>query len=157
MLVFRKGNQVEIRILQAGEEDLLARVAPEVFDDEIHRERAREFVRDPRHHLVVAVDEGVIVGFVSAVHYVHPDKPTPELWLNEVGVAPTHQGRRLGRMMMDAALDLGRRLGCAQAWVLTERTNTAAMRLYASAGGEEFESETVMFTFYLQEGDSDED
>jgi hypothetical protein len=27
-----------------------------------------------------------VVGFASAVHYVHPDK-APELWINEVGVA----------------------------------------------------------------------
>ena len=31
------------------------------------------------------MDEEQIVGFASAVHYVHPDKP-PELWINEMGV-----------------------------------------------------------------------
>ena len=55
-----------------------------------------EFLADSRHHLAVAVDEGRVVGMASAVHYVHPDKP-PELWINEVGVAPTHRGLGIGR------------------------------------------------------------
>ncbi|MDX2034795.1 MAG: GNAT family N-acetyltransferase [Blastocatellia bacterium] len=148
---------MEIKILTAEDAEFIERVAPDVFDNELDAARAREFIRDPRHHLVVAVDEGAIVGFVSAVHYVHPDKPVPELWLNEVGVASTHQRRGLGRAMIDAALEHGRRLGCRQAWVLTERTNAAAMGLYASTGGEEFASETVMFTYHLQEGDDDDD
>jgi len=50
---------------------------------------ARTSFDDPRHHLVVAV-EHVVVGFCSAVDYIQPDKP-PELWINEVGVAPTPQ------------------------------------------------------------------
>ena len=75
---------------------------------------------------------GSIVGFVSAVHYVHPDKPQPELWINEVGVADGYRGQGIGGALMRATLDVGRRLGCAEAWVLTERSNEAAMRLYAS-------------------------
>lgn len=46
-----------------------------------------EFLRDPRHHIAVAIEDGVVVGIASGVHYLHPDKP-PELFVNEVGVAP---------------------------------------------------------------------
>ena len=66
---------VEIRMLRAGDEPLLERASPDAFDDPIDARRAAEFLADPRHHLAAAVDEGRIVGFVSAVHYVHPDKP----------------------------------------------------------------------------------
>jgi ribosomal protein S18 acetylase RimI-like enzyme len=144
---------IEIRVLGPRDEGVLGRVGADVFDDPIHLERAREFLEDPRHHLVVAVEGGVVVGFVSAVHYVHPDKPRPELWINEVGVAETHRGRGAGKAMLRAALEVGRRAGCLEAWVLTNRSNTAAMRLYAGSGGEEGEPDGVMFTFYLDESD----
>lgn len=39
----------------------------------------------------------------------------------------------------------------AEAWVLTERTNLPAMRLYTALGGEETPDEAVMFTFYLDQ------
>ncbi|HZS04712.1 MAG TPA: GNAT family N-acetyltransferase [Blastocatellia bacterium] len=140
---------VEIRILGRDDESVLGNVGPDVFDDPVHAERAREFLSDPRHHLVVAIESGVVVGFVSAVHYVHPDKPHPELWINEVGVAATHRGRGVGKAMLQSVLEVGRRIGCGEAWVLTERSNAAAMRLYASGGGTEGAPDGVMFTFYL--------
>ena len=139
----------EIRPLGADEAELLERVAADVFDDPIVRARAREFLADPHHHLVVAIEGDVVVGMVSAVDYLHPDKADPELWINEVGVASSHRGQGLGQALLEATLALGRELGCRVAWVATERSNTPAMRLYAAAGGAEEPQETVLFTFRL--------
>jgi aminoglycoside 6'-N-acetyltransferase I len=140
---------IEIKILGPQDAGTLAKIAPDVFDDPIDVGRAREFLADPRHHLVVAVDDGLVVGFVSAVHYVHPDKPHPELWINEVGVAETHRRRGLGTRLLHSVLAVARGLGCAEAWVLTDRANTPAMRLYTAAGSTEAPSDHVMFTFRL--------
>ena len=141
-----------IRLLGPGDASVLDNVAPDVFDDPIDRERADEFLADPRHHLVVAVADGQVVGFVSAVHYVHSDK-APQLWINEVGVAPPYQGQGIGRRLMDRLLDCGRELGCREAWVGTERSNTAARRLYAAAGGVEEPGDGVGFVIDLGEAE----
>ena len=137
---------IEVRILGADDGAVLARVAPEVFDNPVDARWSAEFLADARHHLAIAIDDGTVVGMASAVHYVHPDKP-PELWINEVGVAPTHQGRGIAKRLLQALFARGRELGCAEAWVLTESENTAARRLYAAAGGEE--SAAVMVSFHL--------
>lgn len=137
---------MQIRILGHGDETMLAHVAPDLFDNEIDLERSIEFLNDPRHHLVVAIDDGLVVGFISAVDYVHPDKQR-ELWINEVSVAETHRRRGISKAMLDATLSLGRKLLCEEAWVLTEKSNTAAMALYESAGGTE--SAAVMFNYRL--------
>jgi aminoglycoside 6'-N-acetyltransferase I len=137
-----------VRMLQANEEGLLAHAAPEVFDYAVRPQRAREFLADPRHHIAVALEDDVIVGFVSAVHYVHPDKST-ELWINEVGVAPSHRKRGLAKKMMQTMLEHGRALGCEVAWVLTDTDNAAARALYASVGGEELSQNTVHVEFTL--------
>ena len=50
---------------------------------------------------------------------------------------------------MRETLAVGRRLGCAEAWVLTNRSNEAAMRLYASSSREAAPQDAVMFTFHL--------
>jgi ribosomal protein S18 acetylase RimI-like enzyme len=145
---------IEIKVLGPQDTGVLADLAPDVFDDTIDVGRANEFLADPRHHLVVAVENGQVVGFVSAVHYLHPDKPRPELWINEVGVAATHQRRGLGTRLLHSVLAVARGLGCAEAWVLTDRANTAAMRLYTAAGSTEAPSDHVMFTFRLHGGAS---
>jgi ribosomal protein S18 acetylase RimI-like enzyme len=70
----------------------------------------------------------------SALHYVHPDK-APQLWINEVGVAPSHQRRGVARRLMEAMLAHGRALGCTEAWLGTEEDNLPARRLYEATGG----------------------
>jgi ribosomal protein S18 acetylase RimI-like enzyme len=127
---------IDVRILGPRDEAAFARVAEDVFDNAVDPALAREFLADPRHHIAVATDDGVVVGFASGVHYVHPDKPA-ELWVNEVGVAPSHQRRGLGRAAMAALLAHGGSLGCVTAWVLTDRDNEAARALYAKVGGVE--------------------
>ena len=144
----------QIRVLGADDEAVLANVAPEVFDNPIDPGLTREFLADPRHHIAVAVDDGLVVGFASGVHYVHPDKPS-ELWINEVGVASSHHRRGLGRQVVDALLNVGRAHRCHSAWVLTDRTNTAAPALYRSAGGVEgaggLSAQMVGFDFDLMD------
>jgi aminoglycoside 6'-N-acetyltransferase I len=144
-------STVTIRLLGPDDGAALDRVAPDVFDHDIDPRLAAEFLADPRHHLAVALAEApagpTVVGMASAVHYVHPDKP-PELWVNEVGVAPGWQRQGLGRRLLQALFDRAAALGCREAWVLTERDNAAARRLYAAAGGEEAEG-VVMATFRL--------
>ena len=80
------GN-VAIRRIGPDDAAVLDRVADDVFDYPIDPRWTAEFLADRRHHLAVALDGDLVVGMASAVHYVHPDKP-PELWINEVGVAP---------------------------------------------------------------------
>jgi len=143
----------DIRILKSGDEAILNNIAPDVFDNALQPALVAEFLRDERHHLAVAIEDGQVVGFASGVHYVHPDKQ-PELWINEVGVAPSHHRRGIGKTIIGALLQHAKSLGCKEAWVLTERANRAAMRLYASAGGEEAQSDQVMFTFVLDHTDS---
>src|ERR671913_488616 len=93
---FAKTRMLETRILDSRDQAVLANVAPGVFDNAIDPRLVDEFLSDPRHHLAVAIDGGRVVGFASGVHYIHPDKPA-ELWINEVGVSPDHQGRGVGK------------------------------------------------------------
>lgn len=134
---------IVVRILGPGDDRVLDRVAPGVFDAAVDARLAAEFLADPRHHLAVALDGTTVVGMASAVHYVHPDKPT-ELWVNEVGVAESHWRRGIGRRLMQALLERGRELGCGQAWVATDEANLAARGLYSSVGG--VPEEAIIFT-----------
>lgn len=145
---------LQIRVLRSGDESVLAGLAHGVFDDPIHWPAARTFLEDPRHHLAVATEGDVVVGFASGVHYVHPDKPQPEFWINEVGVAPSHRGRGVGKALLTALLAVAQGEDCAEAWVLTERDNHPAMRLYRSLATEEAAAESVLFTFKLNTGPS---
>jgi ribosomal protein S18 acetylase RimI-like enzyme len=123
-----------IEILGPGDDHILQNVATNVFDNPINAAWTKEFLEDFRHHIAVAIDEKLVVGFASAVHYIHPDKPA-ELWINEVAVAPTHRGLGLGKAIIRALFEVGKVHNCVTAWVLTNRDNAEAMALYSSMGG----------------------
>jgi aminoglycoside 6'-N-acetyltransferase I len=124
---------IDLRLLGPDDDAVLHRVADGVFDLPVQPDLTREFLADRRHHMIVALDDGVVVGMISAVDYVHPDKAR-QLWINEVGVAPSHQRRGIGRRMLDAMLEHGRSLRCTEAWLGTEDDNVPARALYESAG-----------------------
>jgi len=148
--VTEEAAAVDVRLLAPGEEHLLERVAEGVFDRAVDPILAREFLEDPRHHLVVAIEDGTVVGMASGLHYVHPDKP-PELWIDEIAVAPGHRDRGLGRRLLERLFARGRELGCRSAWTLTTRDNLGAVHLFESAGGAGAVSEPLMFEFELDD------
>lgn len=139
----------EIKLLGPADYHYLDNVAEDVFDDPIIEISSREFLSDPRHRLMVALDDDLVVGFVSAVVYLHPDKSRPELWINEIGVAPTRQRQGIGKALLRVMLEHARQSGCTEAWVLTERDNMPAMVVCKSAGGVESSGDPTMFTFKL--------
>jgi GNAT superfamily N-acetyltransferase len=135
----------DIRLLGRRDAHLLERVATGVFDRPLQAQWSAEFLADPRHHLAVAIADGVVVGMASAVHYVHPDK-APQLWINEVGVSPSNQGQGIGQLLVDRLVQLGEELGCTEAWVLTDRANAAARLLYERAGAVTPPADCIMYT-----------
>lgn len=118
---------VEIRILDPGEAYVRTHVAAEVFDDEPDPRLTEEFLADPRHHLAVAIERNLVVGFASALP------------------------RGVGSTILRALFRHAERIGCREAWVLTTRSNAAAIRLYQSMGGSEAgDDPPVMFSFPLR-------
>ena len=88
-----------------------------------------------------------MIGFASAVHYIHPDKPA-ELWINEIGVADPFRRRGIGQQLMEALFEVGRDCGCSEAWVLAEASDSGARLFYSSLDGEQTPS--IMYSFGLQ-------
>ena len=121
-----------VRVLEDGDQSVLERVAPKVFDHDVDPKLAEAFLRDPRHHVIGAIADDCLVGFVSAVDYWHPDKPR-ELWINEVGVTPDWRRGRRNRLL-EETLEHARALGCREAWVLTEPDMSPRSPSTASSG-----------------------
>ena len=139
-------TEPEILLVTAANAAVLQHVALDVFDGPVDERWVAEFMADARHHLLVAVEDDVVVGMVSAVHYVHPNK-APQLWIKELGDAPSHQGRGSGLALLSRMLAHGRSLSCTEAWVGTEVENVAARSLYERAGGEA--GMFVLYSFQL--------
>jgi aminoglycoside 6'-N-acetyltransferase I len=118
-----------LKRLSAGDESVFARIAPDVFDEPVDAARLHAYLRASGHIMVVALEDGVIVGQCAGVIHRHPDKST-ELYVDEVGTASTHRRQGIARAMLEALFAWGRELGCVEAWLGTELDNDAANALY---------------------------
>jgi ribosomal protein S18 acetylase RimI-like enzyme len=139
---------VAVRMLADGDQALLGRAAPGVFDNAVDPALADAFLKDAHHHIAAAIDGAQLVGFVSGVDYWHPDKPR-ELFINEVSVARDHRRRGVGLRLMRAMLDHARALGCRSAWVMTDGGNLAANGLYRRTGDAARDAGPVMYEYDL--------
>ena len=125
---------VELQRVTIDDVDLFDRVAEDVFDGPIVPERLRHYLAEPGHVMILAIEDGVVVGQCAAVIHRHPDKVT-ELYIDELGTAPSHQRQGIGRTMIDAMFEWGRELGCKESWLGTELDNIAANALYRAIDG----------------------
>jgi ribosomal protein S18 acetylase RimI-like enzyme len=120
---------ITLKRLVPGDEALFDAIAPDVFDEPIHPERMRAYLREPGHLMLLALEGDLVVGQCAAVLHRHPDKPI-ELYVDEVGTASTHLRQGIATAMMDEMFAWGQELGCTEAWLGTELDNDAANALY---------------------------
>ena len=97
--------------MAAGDEAVFGRIGSEVFDEAVRPELIAAYLRAPGHRLVLALEDGVVVGQCAAVVHFHPDKPD-ELYVDEVGTARAHRRQGIARGMMEEMFAWGREVGC---------------------------------------------
>jgi aminoglycoside 6'-N-acetyltransferase I len=143
-------DEIEIRLLGPDDAPLLGNVAEEVFDDPVDPARVAAYLAEPGHHMFVALHQGVVVAQAAAVVHRHPDKPT-ELYVDEVGVAPTCRRQGIARRMLEAMFKHAKAIGCEEAWVGTEPDNLPARGLYEQrrTSGDPAAEPFVMYVFRL--------
>ena len=134
-----------LKRLSSGDDELLAHVAPEVFDEPVEPDRLAAYLDTAGHLMVLALEGDLVVGQCAGVIHRHPDKPT-ELYVDEVGTASTHRRQGIARAMLGELFRWGRELGCDEAWLGTALDNEAANALYR--GYRPLEDEAIQYYLF---------
>jgi ribosomal protein S18 acetylase RimI-like enzyme len=132
--------------MTSADADTIA-AAENLFDDVVRPEWVERFLRQPNHHMCLAVVDGVAVGFVSGVEITHPDKGT-EMLLYELGVDEAYRHHGIGRALTDALRELAHSRACTGMWVPVDHDNEPALATYRSAAPDE-EARTVIIWWAL--------
>jgi ribosomal-protein-alanine N-acetyltransferase len=119
------------------------KAAENLFDDPVDVDAARRFLSGDENVLLIAYEDGSPAGFVSGTQLSHPDKATPEMFLNELGVDEAFRGRGIGKALVAELWRLAQARGCRGMWVLTDDDNAAANKVYSAAGGSRLGAEIM--------------
>ncbi len=123
-----------VRIQHAGPADAqLVHQAAALFDAAPRDDAIDRFLRSEDHHLLLALDAGNAIGFVSGVELTHPDKGV-EMFLYEIAVAEDARRQGVGTALVEALAAVARARRCRGMWVLTDDDNAAAVTTYRRAG-----------------------
>lgn len=140
-------GDIDIHLCAPGDESLFGRIADEVFDDPVEPRKLAHYLTLPGHHLFIAIEKGIIIGQLTALSYQHPEKRPGDLYIDEVGVAASARRRGIATKLMQAAFELGRELGCRDAWLGTEVENAEARAFYERLGQQA--DEVMFYSFRL--------
>ncbi len=120
-----------IHLITRANTGLLARIADDVFDEAIQHDLLAAYVSDPRHAMMIAEEDGLVIGQIRGNIHMQPDR-APDLYIDNLGTAPSHQRRGIATDLMKAMLAWGEAQGCTYAWVATETDNAQANGFYAA-------------------------
>lgn len=130
------GNPITIRSLGPEDAHVLDRVRPGTFDNAPDPTRVWSFLATRVNELVVALDRGEVVGFVTGTVMMRPDKPTV-MYIDEVSVHEDYRRQGIARRMMARIRERAQDRGCEGLWLASEGDNEAALGLYRALGANE--------------------
>jgi ribosomal protein S18 acetylase RimI-like enzyme len=111
---------------------LFQNIAADLFATPPDLDRVAASLAADGHLTLIAADDELIVGRCSAIVHFHIDR-APDLYVDELAVAPSYRRRGIGRRLLQSMLALGRQEGCVEAWLGTAPDNAAANALYRGA------------------------
>ena len=105
------------------------------------------FLGNPANYLLVAEAEGEVGGFLMAYRLERADREASQMFVYEIGVAAPWRGQGLATALVEGITALARAEGMFEAFVLTNRDNEPARRLYARMGGIVEDDSAMLFVY----------
>lgn len=139
MLTFRIATRADVpAILELLADDSVSRARDGVVSeaaDATHWAAFEAIDADPRNELIVADDDGEVVGTFQLTFTPSLSRGGAErMTIEAVRVRSDLRGRGVGRSMMQWAIDRGRERGCRLAQLTTDKKRAEAHRFYESLG-----------------------
>lgn len=129
--------------------DALERIRADFPDHHWKLESANEFLADKNNFLITSKDAERVVGILIGHRLARLDAAQAQVLLYEIDVHPDFRKRGIGSAMIQELKNLAKESGASEVWVITNKSNEAAMQLYEATGGTTKHDDDVVFDFKL--------
>ncbi|MEW6140202.1 MAG: GNAT family N-acetyltransferase [Thermodesulfobacteriota bacterium] len=95
----------------------------------------RHIIENPEiGSILVARDAAAVLGMVNILYTISTACGGRVALLEDMIVRPEHRNRGCGSLLLRAAIETAQEAGCARITLLTDRTNSGAIRFYEKHG-----------------------
>ena len=148
---------IHIQVLSKGDFSLLSHLSRQSFQEAFEKDNDPDYfqqyldrafspsqmkgeLEDPNSFFFVARERGIAAGYVKLVKDKHPisfpmQRATE---LQRIYVLNRYQGKKIGKMLMEKALDVARSIPSELIWLGVWEHNPRAIKFYQSFGFVEF-------------------
>jgi aminoglycoside 3-N-acetyltransferase I len=120
----------------------------EHLTDKLTIDYLRGFLKDDRHYMLVALDNGLPIGFILAYRLQRVDREQDMLFFYEIIVAKQYRKKGTGTALINRLKEICKNEKILKMFVLTNKSNTAAHNLYKKTGGvAELTGDEVTFVY----------
>jgi len=133
-------NDVQCELLTKGNHTQIDAVLEALPIDPL---RLKAFLKHPHNLAFVAKYNDTITGFIYGYSLLSLDSD-PQLFIYSVEVLPGFQNMGIGSKLFQYVVDFSRKNGFSECYVITDKGNKRACRIYEKAGGKnDYENEIV--------------
>ncbi|MEU4400416.1 GNAT family N-acetyltransferase [Micromonospora orduensis] len=135
-VIFREAARADLpAVIALLADDVLGKARDFTVVDEAYERAFADISADPRNQLIVAEQDGELVGCLQITYIPGLGRHGAERSLVEsVRVRSDRRGQGLGRELMTWAVDQARQRGCALVQLTTDKTRADAHRFYIGLG-----------------------
>ena len=134
---------MEYKMLTTAEIPLMENLAIEGFR-QFSSEDITSFIDEPNTYGFVAKDNNTIVGLCYGYAMKRPDKADPMFYLHSLGVLESHQNQGIGTKLVEFVTNYAfEKLNCYECFLVTEKSNPQACRVYEKFGTKRWGDEIV--------------
>ncbi|MEU0550395.1 GNAT family N-acetyltransferase [Micromonospora sp. NPDC005979] len=135
-MIFREAVRADLpTVIALLADDVLGKARDFTQVDEAYERAFADISADPRNFLIVAEQDGELVGCLQITYIPGLGRHGAERSLIEsVRVRSDRRGQGLGRQMMAWVIDQARQRGCALVQLTTDKSRADAHRFYLGLG-----------------------
>ena len=106
-----------------------------------------EFLKNKNNVLIAAYNGQDLVGYLYGFVLQRIESLKPMLFLYSVDVLKEYRKKGYGSIMVKHFLSIGKDLKMSKAFVITDKDNQSAMKLYESCGAEALRDDDIVFSW----------
>lgn len=137
---------ITVKRLQVGDEVIAAEVLQTFFLEPQH-DHMEIFLANSLNYLLVAYWETLAVGVLLGYELQRPETPQPKFFAYEMEVLEAQRGRGIGKAIINEFKRYCKEHNASEMFLVTNRSNIPAMRLYSSTGGIQEGEDNVLFVY----------